>query len=278
MIHDPRLTLARADLAEGALEGLVRAARFEAARQMRLVVPATAVRAGPDARAEQVDQLLFGEGFEVLEVAEGWAWGQAARDGYVGWVLAAGLAAAAPEPTHRIIALRTFAYAEPSIKSPASGPFSLNALLTATGGEARGDLLHTDAGWIAAAHLAPVGADFADPADTAERFLGTPYLWGGRDSLGLDCSGLVQQAFYAAGRACPRDSGPQSALGRSVEPGDLGRGDLVFWRGHVGLMLDAEGLIHANAHHMAVAVEPLAQAVRRIAAAGGGQPTAFRRV
>ena len=132
-------------------------------------------------------------------------------------------------------------------------------------------------GWRAGNWLG-FSADFADPVETALRFLGTPYLWGGRDSLGIDCSGLVQQALYAAGRTCPRDTDLQAQLGVDVDARELQRGDLVFWRGHVGMMIDAERLLHANAHHMAVAIEPLAEAVARIEAGRGGAPTGYRRV
>jgi cell wall-associated NlpC family hydrolase len=275
--HDPRLTLARSDLASVGLEGLIRAERFEAPTSMRLVVPAAAVRAAPSVDAEQVDQLLFGERFDVLELEDGFAWGQAARDGYVGFVEAAALSARELTPTHRVSALRTFSYLEPSIKAPSRGPFSLGALVTAV--ETAGSLTRVEGGgWMPAAHLAPIGADFADPAETALAFLGTPYLWGGRDSLGIDCSGLVQQALYAAGRACPRDSDLQALMGEPVAREDLMRSDLVFWRGHVGMMLDPERLLHANAHHMAVAIEPLAEAMARIVAAGGGEPTGYRRL
>jgi hypothetical protein len=275
--RDPRLTLARPDLASLSLEGSVRAARFEATRAMRLVIPAAAVRAAPSVDAEQIDQLLFGELFEVLEIEDGFAWGQAARDGYVGWVEAGGLSARPLEATHRVTALRSFSYLEPSIKAPSRGPFSLNALVTAT--ETSGPLTRIDGGgWMPSAHLSPIGAAFADPVEIAERFMGTPYLWGGRDSVGIDCSGLVQQAFYAAGRACPRDTDLQATLGVPMEEGALARGDLVFWRGHVGLMVDDARLLHANAHHMAVAVEPLIEAVARISTNGGGEPTARRRV
>ena len=276
MTLDPRLTLARPDLASEALEGVTRADRFAEAKPMRLVIPAAAVRGGPSLDSEQIDQLLFGERFDVVEIAGGFAWGQAARDGYVGWVEAAALSPRPLEASHRVTALRTFAFAEPSIKTPARGPFSLNALVTVT--EVRGALAFAEgAGWMPLAHLTPVGEAFAEPADTAERFLGTPYLWGGRDSLGIDCSGLIQQALYAAGRACPRDSDQQAELGTSAPIAALARGDLVFWRGHVGLMLDGDRLLHANAHHMAVAIEPLAEAVGRIAA-GGGSPAVFRRI
>lgn len=277
MRPDPRLTLARPDLASAALEGLVRAGQFEAPTAMRLVIPAAAVRAAPSVDAEQVDQLLFGERFDVLEMEDGFAWGQASRDGYVGFVEAAALSARDLAPTHRVSALRTFSYLEASIKAPSRGPFSLGALVTAA--ETAGPLTRVEGGgWIPTAHLAPIGADFADPVEIALKFLGTPYLWGGRDSLGIDCSGLVQQALYAAGRACPRDTDLQSELGEPVAREALMRGDLVFWRGHVGMMLDGERLLHANGHHMAVVIEPLAEALARIAAAGSGEPTGYRRI
>jgi len=271
MTFDPRLTLARRDLATQSLEGLIRADRFEPARLMRLAIPFAPIRAAPSVEAEQVDQLLFGEIFEVMTFEDGFAWGQAARDGYVGWVEAAGLSSRPLEATHRVTALRTFSHVAPSIKAATRGPFSLNALVAA--GETEGALTRVEgAGWMPTAHLTPIGSAFEDPADVAERFVGAPYLWGGRDSVGIDCSGLVQQALYAAGRACPRDTDLQAALGVSVSADDLRRGDLAFWRGHVGMMLDATRLLHANAHHMAVAVELLTVAVARV-----GPPTAYRR-
>jgi cell wall-associated NlpC family hydrolase len=275
---DPRLTLARPDLASSELEGIVRAARFAEPKRMRLTAPSTSLRAAPDSLAEQIDQVLFGEAFDVLATDGALAWGQAVRDGYVGWVDASGLAPAEEEtPTHWVTALRTFAFASASIKSPSFGPLSLNALARVTGEQ--GELaLAEGAGWIPRAHLAPIGAGFVEPAATAERFLGTPYLWGGRDSVGIDCSGLIQQALYAAGLACPRDSDLQARLGASVERGELTRGDLVFWRGHVGMMLDEARLIHANAWHMAVEIEPLAEAIERISRRGGGEPTGLRRI
>jgi hypothetical protein len=276
VILDRRFTLARPDLASLALEGRLAAGRFEAPASLRLIAPAAAVRAAPDPGAEQIDQLLFGERFDALGREGAFAWGQAARDGYVGWVEAAALGAGGGAPTHRVTALRAFAFAAPSIKAPSSGPFSLNALLTVT--DLQDAMARVEgAGWMPLAHIAPIGEAFEAAADVAPRFLGAPYLWGGRDSLGLDCSGLTQQAFYAAGRACPRDSDLQARLGAAVPREGLARGDLVCWRGHVGMMLDDRRLIHANAYHMAVAIEPLAEAVERIAARGGGVPTAYRR-
>jgi cell wall-associated NlpC family hydrolase len=276
MTADRRLIAARGDLASLDLEGLIRAPRFVEPSPRRVIAPRAALRAGPSDEAEQVSQMIFGEAFDALDVREDYVWGQAKRDGYVGWTPADALSPEIIAPTHRVIALRTFAFAGPSIKTAAFGPISLNALARIT--QTQGELSHAQgAGWIASGHLAPIGQAFAEPAATAEQFLGTPYLWGGRDSLGLDCSGLIQQAFWAAGLACPRDSDQQQALGAAADPTGLQRGDLVFWRGHVGLMLDARRLIHANAYHMAVAIEPLTEAVSRIAARGGGDPLAYRR-
>jgi cell wall-associated NlpC family hydrolase len=150
----------------------------------------------------------------------------------------------------------------------------MNAMVAVEGQEGR--FVKAAGRWFVEEHLAPVGHAEADYVAVAERFVGTPYHWGGRESLGLDCSGLVQQALYASGRACPRDSDQQAAMGEPVEA--LRRGDLVFWRGHVAIMTSEHDVIHANAWHMAVVVEPLAEAVARRSRLGGGEPTGFRRL
>ena len=274
---DSRLTLARPDLARVELEGVVKAERFAPATPRRVRAPATAIRRAPDSGAEQLDQLLLGEAFDVLEIRDGFAWGQARRDGYVGHVEAAALGEAGPAPTHWVSALRTYAYAQPAIRAAAFGPLSMNALVSID--EESGVFAHAvDVGWIARRHLAPVGESLSDFVAVAERYLGAPYLWGGRDSLGLDCSGLVQQALYACGKTCPRDTDQQAGMGETVPGNALIRGDLVFWKGHVAIMVDDANIIHANAHHMKVAIEPLADAVGRIDACGSGKPIAFRRL
>mgnify|MGYP001223043358 CR=1 FL=1 len=173
-------------------------------------------------------------------------------------------------------AIRAYAFAEPSIKSRAIGPYSINSLVAVEAVEGRLAKV-TGAGWITVDHLAPIGQFDDDRAAVAERFLGAPYLWGGRESLGLDCSGLVQQALFACGRACPRDTDQQEELGTAIAAEAFGRGDLVFWKGHVAMGLGEGRIIHANGHHMAVAIEPLAEAVARIGATGS-QPTGYRRV
>lgn len=275
--RDPRTTLARPDLAAADMEGVVRAERYAVTAAMACASPVAAVRRTPDPAAEQMDQLLHGEIFDLLEETGGWAWGQARRDGYVGFVERASLAPAGPAPTHRVAALRAYAFTQPSIKSRPVGLYSINAFVTVQAREGR-FAQDSAGGWFVETQLAPIGEVETDPAAVAERFVGAAYQWGGRESLGLDCSGLVQQALLACGRACPRDTDQQAAMGAAIGADPLRRGDLVFWRGHVGMMLDEARLIHANAHHMAVAIEPLAEAVERIRAAGPGDPTGYRRV
>ncbi|MDP1597950.1 NlpC/P60 family protein [Phenylobacterium sp.] len=276
MSRDARVTLARSDLAGRALDGLVAAAAYADPAPRSVISPAAALRRSPDLGAEQLDQVLFGEIFDVLEEQDGFAWGQSRRDGYVGFVESAALGPLSGLPTHRVAAIRTYAFAEPSIKTKAFGPYSINALVRIEAREGR-FAKAAGAGWFIEDHLAPTGWFEDDAAAVAERFLGAPYLWGGRESLGLDCSGLTQQALAACGIAYPRDTDQQQQLGEPLTADQLRRGDLVFWKGHVAMMLDAERIIHANAHHMATAIEPLSQTRARYVAAGVGEPTAYRR-
>ena len=276
MKHDPRITPWRDGIAARSLEGVLEAEVYLDTRLLTCGDPSAALRLAPNAAAEQADQLLFGERFEVLEEEGAWLFGQACRTGYVGFVEAAAVHPDFTRPTHRVSALRTYAFAEPSIKSRASGPYSINALVAVEAED--GKLAKVEgAGWMTGSHLSPIGVFEDDWAAVAERFVGAPYLWGGRDSLGLDCSGLVQQALFACGLACPRDTDQQQALGAEIAAQDFTRGDLVFWKGHVALGLGEGRLVHANGHHMATVIEPLAEAISRIAGSGSGEPTGYRR-
>jgi hypothetical protein len=273
---DPGLTLARPDLAADDLEGRLDARRFERPRRMQVAVPAAAIRREPRPDAEQLDQVLLGERFDVLETRDGYAWGQAVRDGYVGHLAFGALVPEGAPPTHWVRVPLTYGFEAPTIKSRPTGPISLNSLVTVTAREGR--LVQCDAGfWLPESHLSPLGDVAGDPAGIAEAHLGAAYLWGGREGCGIDCSGLILQALLACGRACPRDSDLQQTLGAPVAAGDLERGDLVFWKGHVAILVDGAQIIHANAHHMAVAQEPLREAIERIRSSGGGDPTAYRR-
>jgi hypothetical protein len=245
---------------------------------MRCARPAAPIRKVADAGAGTEDQLVFGEAFDVLLIESDFAFGQARRDGYVGFVERAALAPGAGEPTHWVSALRTYAFSRTDLKSAPRGLYTQNSFVTA--GARDGRFVEIEgAGWMVEEHLTPIGVYLDDPVDIARAYLSAPYQWGGRESAGLDCSGLVQQALYAAGRAGPRDTDMQGArLGRPVDRAQLRRGDLVFWRGHVAMMIDEARILHANAHHMAVRIEPLDEAIARIEAAGAGAPTGFRRV
>lgn len=277
LLGDTRMTLARADLADQRLEGLAPAEHYAPSRLMVCAAPSTAVRAEASPDAEQWDQLLFGEVFRVLEEKNGFVWGQAARDGYVGYVATSALVEQAQPPTHSVSVLRTYAFSQPDIKSRPEGLYSLNALVTIEARDGR-FAKGVGTGWFVEDHLIPIGRGQRDYVAIAERFLGAPYQWGGRESLGLDCSGLVQQALYACARACPRDTDMQRAFFRQIVESDRQRGDLVFWKGHVAILLDADTILHANAHHMATAIEPLAEAIARIEATPTGAPLGYRRV
>ena len=279
---DSRLTPARADLAAKDLEGKVEAARFVEGRVFEVIDPHTAVRAAPAPDAPLLTEALKGERVTIYDLnAEGWAWGQLAADSYVGWLSTNALAPVGAPATHKVSALRTFGFPGPSIKLPPLEALPLGARLAIARVEDRLAVTRSGA-YVPLPHLAPL--DFIEPdfVAVAERFLGVPYLWGGKTALGIDCSGLVQVALTAAGHVCPRDSDMQEgALGAPVADAErelrLRRGDLVFWKGHVAIVRDPGTLIHANAFHMAVALEPFAEAVARIRAAGS-EVTSVRRI
>jgi cell wall-associated NlpC family hydrolase len=279
---DPRVTPARPDLAAAHLAGRVEAERFAEAVEAMVCVPAAPVSDRPDGAAAMTSQLLFGERFAVYEAEGQWAWGQCSLDGYVGYVPRACLddpaAFGGAEPTHRVAAVSTHVYPEPGFKARPGAALPYGARVAVAGAE-NGFAALAAGGFVPEGHLAPLGTE-ADPAAEAERLLGVPYLWGGRSSLGIDCSGLVQIVLQAAGRDCPRDSDQQeAALGRPLARGERPRrGDLVFWKAHVGVMLTGTRLLHANIHHMAVAAEPLAEAKARIAAKGEGPVTRIARL
>lgn len=277
MTADARTRAARPDLAARWLEGLVPAARYVDPQILACAAPVTALRGAPADSSEQHDQLLFGELFHTLEIDGDWAWGQAPRDGYVGYVRVRDLAPGAVAPTHRIATMLAHVYAEPDVRSPASGPFVLGSLVRAEAEDGR-FVKAAGAGWFVREALSPIGWFESDPVAVAERMIGAPYLWGGRSTLGIDCSGLIQQALYACGRACPRDSDQQAkVLGRPIVPEDFGRGDLVFWKGHVALGLSPELVLHANSAAMAVSADPLESALARNRQIYG-EPTAWRRL
>ncbi len=275
---DRRTTPARPDLAAAYLKGRVETARFVEGQPRMVVVPSTPLRREPRPDLAIDTELLRGEIVTVYDQdREGWSWGQAEQDGYVGWLPSEALGE--PErATHKVAALRTFIFPGPDIKLPIVAAVPYGARLAVRAIEGRFAVLPD--GYVWAGHLAAVEAHEADFVAVAERFFGVPYLWGGKTSLGLDCSGLVQTALQASGLSAPRDTDMQeAALGAAVDPdGPLGRRDLVFWRGHAGIMRDPQTLLHANGHTMTVHSEPFAEARARIKAATGADVTSVRRL
>jgi cell wall-associated NlpC family hydrolase len=280
-LPDLRRHAYRPDLADARLKGLIKAERYVQGEPRQVVAPSLPLRREPRFDSILETEALKGETVTVFAESEGWAWVQIDRDLYVGYMPSEGLSASIIEPTHRIAALRTYIFPEPDAKSPPLALLSMNAFLTALAEEGK-FLVLEDGGYVFARHALPVGEAADDPVALAETFLGTPYLWGGRTSIGLDCSGLVQLAFEAAGFNAPRDADMQAEeLGESIgwEKGaKLCRGDLVFWEGHVGIMTSPTELIHANAYHMAVEIEPLAEARKRIKTATGSDVIGVRRL
>ncbi|MCE6960877.1 C40 family peptidase [Cereibacter sphaeroides] len=269
---DRRLTPFSGQVAHVSLKDMVRAERFTEGEPAAVAVPLADLLSSPGGARDR--QLLMGDAFLVIDRCDGHAFGQSAKDGYCGWVAEEALGPAA-QPTHVVAVPATHLYPEPRVQARELAGLSFGARVVVIG-EAR-NFLETTAGWCPAMHLRPVDAPFDDPVEVARLFFGTPYLWGGNSRAGIDCSGLAQAALLACGIDCPGDSDLQQRIGTEVAEGDLRRGDLLFWKGHVAIAVDAERMIHATGYVMGVIEEEIATAVARITAEGGGPVVARRR-
>jgi cell wall-associated NlpC family hydrolase len=270
---DPRVTPWRTDVAAKHLQGKVKASRFVEGRVMEVIAPQAPLRREPRPDAPLDTEALHGERVTIYDAEDDdWAWGQLVSDDYVGWLPRAALGPPGPPPSHKVTALRSFVFPGPSIKTPPLEALPFGAALNVIGIEDR-MAITPSRGHVPAAHLAPIGEKERDFVAVAERFVGAPYLWGGKTMLGIDCSGLLQIALSACGVPCPRDSDmQQQAFGAALERGagalNLQRGSLLFWRGHVAIARDRDTLVHANAFHMAVVIEPAGEAIARIRGMG----------
>jgi len=278
---DPNRNAYRPDLADRRLEGQVQADRFAdgvAACCRSGVAP---IKARPNDASEQVNQLLYGETVEVFERRHGWAWARCDHDGYVGYVREEALDEALDPPTHRVLALRSFLFPEPGLKKPPLDALPLTAAIRVDG-EDNGYLHLEGGGWLFAKHATTAERIADDPVATATRFIGVPYLWGGRSALGIDCSGLIQLCLAASAIAAPRDTYMQAdELGDDIaipkDPMKLRRGDLIFFPGHVGFYDGAGNLVHANGHDGMVSSHPLETVLERERRLRGNAITRVRR-
>lgn len=269
---DRRLTPFSGRIAHVSLRGRIDAPLTEG-EPARLTWPLVSLRRSPGGALDRT--LLYGDAVTVIDHDQGQAFVQAAKDGYCGWIDAAALGPDGPV-THRIATPATHLYAGPKVQAEMRHPLYLNSAVQVVASD--GNWAETPQGFVPASHLAPLDQPATDPAAVAQMFLGAPYLWAGNSIAGLDCSGLVQLSMLAAGRPCPGDSDLQQALGAALaDDALLQRGDLIFWKGHVAMMLDGATMIHATAHTMRVITEPLDAAIARILAKGEGPVTARRR-
>ena len=281
MSLDKRLHAYRDDLAEIALEGRVAAARFTEGERGRITAAVAPLRRQARPGAPLDTELLFGEDVTVLDRADGWAWIKSSRDGYVGYVPSSAVGPEGPPVTHRMAALRGFVFPRPDLKAPPVMTVHLESRLSIIGESGRYSEL-AGGGYIYSDYLRPIDQVESDPIAVALTFMHAPYLWGGRSSLGLDCSALVQLSWQACGIDCPRDTDMQfdrfgTLLNYDGDENSLRRGDLVFWKGHIGIWIDQHRFLHSNASDMKVAMAPLSVTADRIESKGEGPITGIRR-
>ncbi len=261
--NDPRVTPARGDIAADWLDGFLKADKFVKPKKSVITATAANLYKNPDYRTGIETQLLYGETFDILEEKDDWVWGQSQTDGYVGYIKAENISPEKVTPTHQVINIGAWALDEADMKSRPMKQHSFGSLVEVIDYDDKFYLL-SDHTYMFAGHLRALDEPDADPVGHAFRFLGVPYLWGGRSCAGIDCSALIQLCHAQCGISMPRDADMQQksvgkALGTDFNAVSLVPGDLIFWQGHVGMMIDARNMIHANTRAMAVSIDELSE-------------------
>ena len=268
MIFDTRITPIRRDLASTAYKAIVKRKKYVTAKQATVKSTFTPLYANKGSKLST--QLLYGEECDIFDTKNGWSWIQSRRDNYVGYTPTINLTRKIYKPNSKVISLRTIIYTKPDIKSVTKGYLSFNSLVEVIKIKGKYSLIK-NLGWCPSLDLVKIKSSKFNHIDLSKQYLDTPYLWGGRDSMGIDCSGLVQNLHQINNRPFPRDTDMQEIFVTNEVKfeKDLKAGDLVFWKGHVAMMIDNSNIIHANAFHMKTAIEPLSTAKKRILKSNG---------
>ena len=268
MIFDTRITPIRRDLASTAYKAIVKRKKYVTAKLATVKSAFTPLYSNKGSKLST--QLLYGEECDVFETKNGWSWIQSRRDNYVGYTPTINLTRKIYKPNSKVISLRTVIYTKPDIKSVTKGYLSFNSLVEVIKIKGKYSLIK-NLGWCPSLDLVKIKSSKFNHIDLSKQYLDTPYLWGGRDSMGIDCSGLIQNLHQINNRPFPRDTDMQEIFvtNEVKYEKDLKAGDLVFWKGHVAMMIDNSNIIHANAFHMKTAIEPLSTAKKRILKSNG---------
>ena len=263
---DPREFAFRPTIAASYLQGIVAADQFSDGVVCSVTESVLPLKNKPNDQAERASEMLFGEKFIVYERQGAWAWGQSQTDGYVGFVKINGLSDQPASPTHEIKELKTFVYQRPDIKSPVIKELSMGSRVSL---KEKGEnfICLKEGGWIVKKHVVELNIKEASFIAVAKKYIGTPYLWGGRSSNGLDCSALVQLSLSRVGILAPRDTDQQEETvgcfcGKNPE--GIEKGDLLYTQGHVAISSGRDLVLHANVHHMRVVEEPLQAFLSRL--------------
>ncbi|CAF25694.1 NlpC/P60 family protein [Bartonella quintana] len=267
---DPRLYAFGNDVADQCLTTEIAAQHFVQGEKKRVHTAVAGLFKENNKKSERQTECLLGEELLIFEQGEIMSWGQSLKDGYVGYIDTTVLCASTIKQTHIVSVPRTFQYLQADLRGPMEYPLSMGSKVSVVDETEVRDTMYSilESGKaIITRHLSPIGRVYEDYVTVAETFISTPYLWGGVSGFGIDCSGLVQLSMMMTGKMVLRDTGmQQKTIGRALTDSDkLQRGDLIFWEGHVAIMIDHENIIHANGYSMNVMIEPLEEAITRIA-------------